>query len=97
MAGGDMRIQMNYGLVGVQLPGAKSIAVDANSVKSGNMTEPRQVKGEDGKPQTVFLTPEGAKIFDANLNKGPMIYAEKDPNFLYHAFVDTSPPEQGLG
>lgn len=85
MAGGDIRVITSPGVASM---GSANLlhAVDANSVKKGNMTEPRTVNG-----QNVFMTQEGAKLYDRYSAEVEAIgggsRVEKDPGFLKTFFM----------
>lgn len=99
MAGGDMRVISTPGLM---MGGASEMkTIDANSVKSGNMTESRDVKDtRTGKTQTMFFTPEGAQAFDSLTwgkdGNGGAMKIEQDPGMLSRFFLGDI-KEQNVG
>jgi hypothetical protein len=72
-------------------------AVDANSVKSGNMTEPREVTDKTGKTQTLYFTDEGAKLFDSYSSTDPKITVDKDPSGISSLWKGIVKKEEGVG
>lgn len=78
--------------------------VDANSVRAGNMTEPREVTDKTGKTQTLFFTDEGAKLFDkysdpnnSVMGNGPRITVERDPSGISSLWKGIVKKEEGVG
>jgi len=103
MAGGDSHVILNSGVGTIGMANAINV-VDANSVSSGNMTEPREVKDKTGKTQTLFFTDEGAKLFDKYSDpnnsvdgNGPKITVEKDPSGISSLWKGIVKKEEGVG
>ncbi|MBT9546698.1 MAG: hypothetical protein IV090_15005 [Candidatus Sericytochromatia bacterium] len=103
MAGGDSHVILNSGVGTIGMANALN-AVDANSVKSGNMTEPREVTDKTGKTQTLYFTDEGAKLFDkysdpnnSATGDGPRITVEKDPSGISSLWKGIVKKEEGVG
>ena len=73
---GDMRIK---GLVDGSVGTANRVGeIDAHSVSSGDFTQPRSVLGKQ-----VFLTPDGAQLFDGLIGKGFRFEALADPTGFF--------------
>ncbi len=81
MAGGDSFVTANNGQVGRFADPSSIEVIDANSVKAGNMTEPRDINGK-----TMFFTKDGSDAIDkwkiTHNTAGGSFEAKSDPGFM---------------
>ncbi|MDP2345993.1 MAG: hypothetical protein Q8O67_33955 [Deltaproteobacteria bacterium] len=77
---GDSRVRISGGGGISAVDNAR--ALDANSTRAGDFSEPRTVGGEE-----VHLTKAGAAAYDALLREGASFKAEQDPGFLRRFFA----------
>jgi hypothetical protein len=103
MAGGDSHVILNSGVGTIGMANAINV-VDANSVKAGNMTEPRDVTDKKGNTQKLYFTADGAALFDKYASKdnsydgnGPRITVEKDPSGISKLWSGIVKAEEGVG